>query len=110
MNFLTYYKITNPNLYSLLISMLLAVWYNGISGLLNYYFPNRGPGMSLVLLIIPLTVFLLDDGDLGELYSIPKVNYPASTKTAAVTTAAAAQAQAQQQQQSQQASQRQYTK
>ena len=100
MNFLTYYKVTNPNLYSLMVSVLLAVWYNGISGLLNHYFPNRGLMLSLVLLIIPLTVFLLDDGDLGELYHIPNVNYPASIDTNAREKAAAIAVSSQQQQQS----------
>lgn len=89
MNFLTYYKITNPNLYSLLVSLLLAVWYNGVAGLLNYYFPNRGLAMSMVLLIIPLTVFLMDDGDLGELYASPTVNYPASENAKGRITVAA---------------------
>ena len=66
MSFLTYYKVTNPNLYSLIVSVLLAVWYNGVYGLLNYYFPHRGLGISLILLMIPLIVFLSDDGELSE--------------------------------------------
>jgi hypothetical protein len=70
-NFLSYYKKNNPNIYSLLVSFFLAVWYNGISGLLNYYFPVRGISLSILFLIIPLMIFLTDDGQLNELYSQP---------------------------------------
>lgn len=67
-NFLTYYKKHNSNIYSLLVSLLLAFWYNGIAGLINYYLPNRGPFISVVFLIIPIIMFLTDDGHLDELY------------------------------------------
>ncbi len=67
-NFLTYYKKHNPNMYSLLVSFFLALWYNGISGLLNYYWPNRGPALSVIFLLVPLLIFLTDDGHLDELY------------------------------------------
>lgn len=75
-NFLTYYKVTNPNVYSLLVSLLLAIWYNGISGLINYYWPVRGPALSLLFLIVPLVIFLSDDGKLEELYKAPNISYP----------------------------------
>lgn len=70
-NFLTYYKKHNPNMYSLLVSFFLALWYNGISGMLNYYWPNRGPALSIIFLLIPLLIFLTDDGHLNELYRAP---------------------------------------
>ena len=70
-NFLTYSKKYNPNMYSLLVSFFLALWYNGISGLLNYYWPNRGPALSVIFLLIPLLIFLTDDGHLDELYRAP---------------------------------------
>lgn len=70
-NFLTYYKKHNPNIYSLLVSLLLALWYNGIAGLINYYWPDRGPSLSLVFLLLPIIIFLTDDGHLDELYTPP---------------------------------------
>jgi hypothetical protein len=79
-NFLTYYKKNNPNLYSLLVSLLLALWYNGISGMLNYYWPSRGPKISIIFLVIPVILFLTDDGQLDELYATPGINYPISMK------------------------------
>ena len=80
-NFLTYYKKHNPNIYSLLVSLLLALWYNGISGLINYYWPNRGPSMSVIFLMLPLIVFLTDDGHLDELYKAPGIEYPINNST-----------------------------
>jgi hypothetical protein len=79
-NFLTYYKKHNPNLYSLLVSLLLAIWYNGITGLLNYYWPVRGPNISIVFLLLPIIVFLTDDGHLDELYQPPGIQYPIKGK------------------------------
>lgn len=75
-NFLTYYKKYNPNLYSLMVSLLLALWYNGISGMLNYYWPVRGPHISFVFLLLPIILFLSDDGQLNELYAPPGIQYP----------------------------------
>ena len=75
-NFLTYFKKNNSNIYSLIISVLLCLWYNGISGLINFYAPIRGLELSLVLLIIPLVIFLSDDGHLDELYKPADTQYP----------------------------------
>jgi hypothetical protein len=68
-NILAYFRKNNTNAYSLVISLLLAIWYNGIAGLINYYFPERPPYVSLLLMIIPLLLFLSDDGSLNELYN-----------------------------------------
>lgn len=73
---LSYLKKHNQNLYSLIVSLLLALWYNGISGLINHYIPNRGPLISFALLIIPLAMFLSDDGHLDELYKPAELQYP----------------------------------
>ncbi|QKF94605.1 hypothetical protein QKU48_gp1147 [Fadolivirus algeromassiliense] len=73
---LSYLKKNNQNLYSLVVSLLLALWYNGISGLINHYMPNRGPMLSITLLIIPLAMFLSDDGHLDELYKPAEIQYP----------------------------------
>lgn len=79
-NFLTYYKKHNSNLYSLVVSLLLALWYNGISGILNHYYPQRGPILSIIFMVIPLIVFLTDDGRLNELYEPPSIEYPIGQK------------------------------
>ncbi len=68
-NILSYLRKNNVNTYSLAISLLLAIWYNGVAGLINYYFPERPPYVSLLLMSIPLLLFLSDDGSLNELYN-----------------------------------------
>lgn len=85
-NFLTYYRKNHPNLYALIVSVLLSLWYNGLTGIFNHYFPNRGPVLSLIFLIIPLAVFLGDDNKLDELYKIGDAN-PVPIITAAGNTA-----------------------
>ncbi|ARF09943.1 hypothetical protein Indivirus_6_9 [Indivirus ILV1] len=81
-NFLTYYRNHHQNLYALIISVLLSLWYNGLTGIFNYYFPNRGPALSLIFLIIPLAIFLGDDNKLDELYKVGDAN-PVTNITAA---------------------------
>lgn len=68
-NVLAYLRKYNTNAYSLTISLLLAVWYNGIAGLINHYFPDRPPYVSLLIMTIPILIFLSDDGSLNELYN-----------------------------------------
>ncbi len=70
-HFIEKVKDFSPNMHSLLVSFLLALWYNGIAGLLNHYIPNRGLTISLILMSIPLIIFLSDDGKLNELYKSP---------------------------------------
>jgi len=71
--FMSYIKKNIPSLYALTISFFLALWYNGIAGLLNHYLPNRGLFISSILMIIPLIIFLTDDGHLDELYKPPEI-------------------------------------
>lgn len=80
-NFLSYYKNYNKNLYSLIVSLLLAFWYNGITGIINYYLPNRGPYISIILMMLPLFIFMTDDGKLNELYAPPNIQYPILAST-----------------------------
>lgn len=82
MGILTNLKNNNPNIYSLVVSLLLAVWYNGISGALNYCFPEKSPFLLMVMLVFPVLFFLIDDGNLDELYTPP---------TSVIATAAAQQ-------------------
>ena len=89
-NFLTYFKKFNPNMYALTVSVLLAMWYNGISGLINYLFPERGFYLGLALLVIPLAIFLTDDGNLDEIYQPVDDQYPSISSVQSDTTAVGA--------------------
>ena len=72
---ISYVKKHNPNLYSLMTSLLLALWFNGVSGILHELIPNKNTNTYLLLMAFPLFIFLLDNGKLDELYHIPNV-YP----------------------------------
>jgi len=85
-NFLTWHRINHPNIYALMVSVLLSLWYTGLTGIFNYYFPNRGPALSLIFLMIPLIIFLGDDNKLDELHKIGDIN--PSSNVAAITAAA----------------------
>ena len=63
-------KKTHANLYALYVSLLLALWFNGISSLLYYFLPVRGFILSVILMAIPLIIFIWDDGTLDELYKV----------------------------------------
>lgn len=78
-NFLTYLKNNNGNIYSLVVSALLITWYNGLVGILNFIFPERGILISLLLALIPILIFLTDDGNLDELYSSGSTTYEIAT-------------------------------
>ena len=73
---LSYLKLNNPNLYSIAVSLLLVLWFNGASGLINYYIPERGLMISIILLLIPAVLFYRDDGNLDKLYKPNNIEYP----------------------------------
>lgn len=62
------YKKSHPNAYSLYVSVLLALWFNGISTMINFIAPNRGFWSAILLMIIPIIFFFIDSGTLEELY------------------------------------------
>ena len=75
-NFLTYCKKNYPNLYSLIVALLLAIWYNGITGLIQHIWPKKNFNVTLIFLLVPIIIFLTDDGNLDELYNSPGTQYP----------------------------------
>lgn len=80
-NIIAYYRKHHHTIYSLIVSVLLALWFNGITGLLNYFLPDRGLYLSLLIALIPLIIFLIDDGNLDELYKPPERAYAAISGT-----------------------------
>ena len=78
-------KKTHPNMYALYASLLLALWFNGFANLLNNFFPVKGFALSLLLMLIPLVLFLWDDGTLDELYKIENNLIPAATSSSSIT-------------------------
>lgn len=84
MNFFYNLKRRNPNVYALIISVLTAIWFNGVSSMINIIVPDRGVYISLFMLIIPLILFLMDDGSLEELNPNNNI-YPINTNLASQT-------------------------
>lgn len=71
---LGYLRKYYPNCYSVVIALILLIWYNGIAGVLNQILPDRSPIVSAVLIIIPILILLTDDGTLKHLYSADNLN------------------------------------
>ena len=62
------YKKSHPNAYALYVSILLALWFNGIATMINFVAPERGLWSAMILMIIPIAFFFVDSGTLEELY------------------------------------------
>lgn len=60
-NIISWMKSWNPNVHALIITIFMAIWFNGIGTMINIFLPNRGIGIGALMLIIPLIVFLLDN-------------------------------------------------
>lgn len=65
---LSYLRKYHRNIYSIIISFLLAVWFNGVSGLVTIWFPHKNVIISLMLMIIPILILMTDDGTLNAMY------------------------------------------
>ena len=52
---------------------MIGIWFNGIASLINYMIPEKNIYAMLVLCIIPLVFFYLDDSNLNELYKIDDI-------------------------------------
>jgi hypothetical protein len=80
-NIIAYFRQHHHTIYSLIVSLLLVLWYYGVTGILNHFMPERGLYLSILIAVIPLTIFIIDDGNLDELYKQPNKNYPAIATT-----------------------------
>ena len=66
---ISYIKANYQNIYILLVSLMIGIWFNGINRIINFCFPGKTLLISIILCIIPITFFLLDDGIISELYN-----------------------------------------
>lgn len=58
-----------PNFYIVCISILVTIWFQGMSRLINGFFPNNGISGNLLLMIVPALLLYFGDGKLEEIYS-----------------------------------------
>jgi len=57
-----------PNLYIIIVAIAIAIWFQGINFIINTYVkPTFKNGV--ILSIVSLLIFYLDDGNLSELYN-----------------------------------------
>lgn len=57
-----------PNIYIIIIAISIAMWFQGINFIINTYVkPTFRNG--IILALVSLLIFYLDDGSLSELYN-----------------------------------------
>ena len=57
-----------PNLYIIIVAISIAIWFQGINFIINTYIkPTLTNG--ILLSIVSLLIFYMDDGNLSELYN-----------------------------------------
>lgn len=62
-------KASMPNVYILIVAISISLWFEGIGIITRYLIPGRDIHTGLLMCGIALTVFLMDDGNLNELYN-----------------------------------------
>ena len=57
-----------PNLYIIIVAISIAMWFQGVNFIINTYVkPTLTNG--ILLSIVSLLIFYMDDGNLSELYN-----------------------------------------
>ena len=57
-----------PNLYILIVAVAIAMWFQGVNFIINRYVPPTVIN-GLILCIVSLLIFYMDDQSLSELYN-----------------------------------------
>ena len=78
MNPLIFLKYKYKNLYIILVSLLIAVWFNSIYRILNSIIPSNAPlYIPIIMCIFVIFIFYADNRLIDELYRYDIV-YPIS--------------------------------
>ena len=62
-----------PNVYIIIAATMLAFWFKGVHSLLDIY-SNDTFLRAIMLCLLPLIIFISDDGSLSELHNISSEN------------------------------------
>lgn len=62
-------KQTLPNIYIILVAISISIWFEGIGILIRHFIPGRDLNTGLTMCALAILVFLMDDGNLSELYN-----------------------------------------
>jgi hypothetical protein len=57
-----------PNIYVIIISLAVALWFSGCNRLIDHFSPNNVEN-GLLLCVISLIIVYMDDGKLNELHN-----------------------------------------
>lgn len=65
-------KSSAPNLYILIVAVGISVWFEGVATVVRHFVPNRDLKAGIMMCLFALGIFLLDDGNLNELYNFDR--------------------------------------
>lgn len=62
-----------PNTYIVIISVLVTLWFQGMTRIIDKLFPNKSLKINMWLMVIPLLLMYFGDGRLEEIYNFENV-------------------------------------
>lgn len=68
-NCCNFLKIHFPNIYIIIISGLITLWFHYFTKIANYYLPGKGIKYNAIMLGVVTLLLYLGDESLNELYS-----------------------------------------
>lgn len=58
-----------PNGYIIIISILVTLWFQGMTRIIDKLFPNKSFRLNVCLMIVPVILMYFGDGRLEEIYN-----------------------------------------
>jgi len=62
-------KARAPNIYIIVVAIAVSLWFEGVSTIIRTYVPKNNLQYGIMMCIVALAVFYLDDGSLKELHN-----------------------------------------
>lgn len=66
-----------PNIYIIVVAIAVSLWFEGVSTILRTYVPKNNLQYGMMMCVVSLAIFYLDDGSLTELHNYDR---PSTTK------------------------------
>ena len=81
------FKKKHPNIYIVIISICIVMWFRGITGIIDVLFvPSNKIFYFLIISLFPLLILYMDDFSFSELYNPITTNNDQQARNAAVGT------------------------
>ena len=68
-----------PNIYIIIISILVTIWFQGMTRIIQHIFPDKNIYYNLLLMIVPAFILYVGDGRLDEIYNFENLALRVST-------------------------------